>query len=182
MCGPPAILLAVAAAAVTAGGQIYGGMAQNAQAKYEAKVDERNAKLAAESGHDAQARGEQEQMRLWRQTSQRMGAQRAQYAAAGLDVNFGTPADVQDDTLKIGSEDVLTSADNTRKAVRGFDIEGSNYTARATAARMKGKAAMVGGIVSGVGTLLGAASQVGKMSAGAGGGGGGGATNFSGIY
>lgn len=162
MCVPVVAALAIAGAAVTAGGQIYGGMAANSQAKYEAAVANRNAALSAESGNDAKKRGELEQMRLWRQTSQRMGQQRAEYAASGLDVNFGTPADVVSDTAMIGGEDVQISAANTQREVRGFDIEGANYKAQATAAKMKGHAAMVSGFIAGAGSLLSGASQAAK--------------------
>lgn len=90
MCNP-AILMAAAAAA-TAAGTIYGGMAAKAQGKYQAAVAERNAQISADQAHDAHLRGQDEVKRLYRNTSQALGAQRASMAANGIDVDFGSAA------------------------------------------------------------------------------------------
>jgi hypothetical protein len=141
-------------------------MAANAQGKYEAKVDERNAKLEGEAAKDAFARRNVDQMRLWRRVSQQLGEQRAGAAAAGLDVNFGSPSDLQQDTLQIGMEDSSTLNENTIKEVKGYDINAWNYRSQGAAAKMRGKAALTGSIIGATGTLLSAASQMGKSSFG----------------
>ncbi len=160
MCDPITLtVLTIAATAVTAYGQVSAGNAANAQAKYEAKVADRNSKLSSEAGVDARKRGEREQLNRWRRASQQMGEQRAGFAAAGLDVNFGTPALVVEDTAMIANEDVLTITDNTKKESKGFDIEGANFRDSAKASRMRGKAAKQAGYIGAAGTLLAGASQ-----------------------
>lgn len=166
MCDPVTLtVLTVGATVLTAGAQVYSGMAANAQGKYEAKIAGQNAALARESVKDAQSRQAIEQQRHWRKVAAAMGMQRAQAAAAGLDVDFGSPGDLQEDTLMIGYEDASTINENYGKEIKGYDIEAANYTMQGRAAKARGKAAEIGGFLSAGGTILGGASQVGKMNA-----------------
>lgn len=165
MCDPVSLtVLAVAATAVTAGGQIYAANAEAASQQYAAKVNDRNAKLAESAREDANRRGEQEQLRNWRKVSQRMGKQRAEFGALGLDLSFGTPADIQEDELMLGMEDASIIAENTQKEVKGFDIEAANYRDNAAMNRYNAKAAKTAGLISATGTLLAGASQVAKIN------------------
>jgi len=169
MCDPVTLtVLTVAATVVTAGSQIYAGAAANAQAKYEGKIADRNAKYEREAGADAMNRRNIEQMRHWRRVSQMMGNQRAQMAGQGLDIEFGSPAEIIDDTLTIGKEDSQTINENFAKEIKGYDINAANYTMQGRAARARGKAAVVGSLMSATGTILGGASQIGRMNFSAG--------------
>lgn len=150
----------------TAGGQLYAGAAQRAQGRYEQQVNNQNAQLEREAAADAMRRGEVEQRQRYRQLAQQLGAQRANAAASGLDLGFGSTANLFEDTAMIGNEDVATIAENTRREAMGHDINAANYTMEGRAARSKGNAAFVSSMFSATGTLLGTASQVGKMKAG----------------
>lgn len=161
MCDPVTITaLTVASTLVTAGSQIYAADAQAEGAKYEAAVADRNAKLVQNNIDDAKERGKREQLRNWRRVGQDVGAQRAMFAASGLDVNFGTPADVVEDTMAIGYEDAYTIEQNTQKEVRGFDIERANYEDQAAGARHRAKGAKTAGYISAGGSILGGATQI----------------------
>jgi hypothetical protein len=164
MCDPVSIGLA-AATIVTAGAQIYGGMAANAQGKYEHAVAQQNIKHERAAAEDAKGRERVEQMRHWRRVSQMLGEQRATGAAHGLDVNFGSVAELQEDTLQIGMEDSAIIAENTRKEIKGYDINAANYAMKGRAARMRGKQALTGSFLSGAATILGGASQIGQYRA-----------------
>lgn len=163
MCNPA--VLALGAAVVSAAGTAYGGLAANAQGKYEAKVAEQNAKLTAEQGRDAIERGRIEQQRLDREYSQTAGAQRAAMAANGVDLGFGSAAGVQQDTAMMRGEDRAALDRNIHNEVRGLDINAANYRSQAQASRMKGKNQMIGSFISAGGTLLSGASQFGKARA-----------------
>lgn len=185
MCDPvtAAIVLTVAASATTAYGQIQQGNYANAMGKYEAQIAERNAKIGEQGRADAQRRGEREQLNHWRRVAQMAGQQRAQFAAGNLDVNFGTPADVVEDTMLIGMEDSQIIADNTRKEVQGYDIDIANQRDAGAAARSRGKAAKSASRIAAVGTILGGAAQAANFAArpssgGGGGGGGGGDSGY----
>lgn len=127
-----------------------------------------------------------DQMRQWRKVSQQLGEQRASAAAAGLDVNFGSPSELQRDTLSIGEEDSFTINQNYIKEFKGYDINASNYRLHGIAARRAGNAAFTGSLLQGAGTILSAASQVGKINMGSPSGGTGGydyaALDASGLY
>jgi hypothetical protein len=166
MCDPGTITaLAIASTVITAGAQVYSGMAANAQGKYEQQVMNQNARLERESVSDAQARQAIEQQRHWRRVAAAMGTQRAQAGALGLDVNFGSIGDLQEDTLMIGYEDASTINENFAKEIKGYDINASNYVMQGRAARSRGRQAMIGGFLSGAGTRLGGASQIGRLNA-----------------
>lgn len=167
MCDPVTLtVLTVAATVVTAGGQIYASQAQAAQAEYAAKVATENRKHELAARDDARKRGEMEQMRHWRRVSQLQGEQRAQMGAAGLDLGFGSPLDIQDETLAMGFEDSTIINQNTDREVLGYEIRAANFKNEARAQRATAKAARTAGYIGAAGTLLGGASQIGKMSAG----------------
>lgn len=182
MCDPVTLTaLTVAATVVTAGSQIYSGMAQNSQAKYEAAVAMENRKHEEAAIQDTWQRRNIDQLRHWRRVSQQLGEARAGAAASGLDVNFGSVADTQQDISMIGMEDSSTINQNAIKEAQGYDINAANYTMQARAAKARGKAALVGSIIGATGTLLSGASQVGKGLASPGGGSSGTSSSFGPI-
>lgn len=159
MCDPVSIGLAVAATAVTAGGQIYQGQAVNNQSKYEQAVANQNAKLEERSRDDAIARGETAQLQHYRRLSQALGESRVRNSAAGLDVSFGSAANLESDIALMGYEDSAALSENTRREAMGYDLNAINYRTAGDAARMRGKAAKTAGYIGAAGTILSAASQ-----------------------
>jgi hypothetical protein len=160
MCDPVSLTVAaVAATVITAGSQIYAGAAANAQGKYQAKIANQNAALERENVKDAQGRQAIEQQRHWRKVAAAMGMQRAQAGALGLDTDFGSVGDLQNDTLMIGYEDATTINENYAKEIKGYDINAANYVMEGRAAKARGKAALVSGFMQGASTILGRAAQ-----------------------
>jgi len=157
--------LTIASAAISAGGQIYSGLAANAQGKYESRVAQQNRNLEITNRNDAMARGEIEQMKHWRRVSQAVGDQRARQAASGLDPNFGSAADLVGDAMMIGYEDSATIGENTIREARGYEINAANYLMEGRAAKSRGKSALISSGISAFSTILGAASQTSKINA-----------------
>lgn len=104
-------------------------------------------------------------MRHWRQVAQAYGTQRAQQAASGLDVSFGSPADLLGDVYQIGAEDASIISQNTVREMRGYEVNAANYVTQGRAARSRGKAALIGSGIQAFSTILGAASQTSRMGA-----------------
>lgn len=150
---------------ISAGGQVYSGLSANAQSKYEQRVAQQNRDIELRARDDAAQRGEIEQMRHWRQVAQQYGDQRARQAASGLDVSFGSPADLLGDVQQIGAEDASIISQNTVREMRGYEVNAANYVMQGRAARAKGKAALIGSVISGASTILAAASQTSRMGA-----------------
>lgn len=159
MCLPLAAV-AAAGAVLSAGASVYGGMAARTQGQYEQAVAQENRKAEIAAGDDARNRGAIEEQRRYRALAQQLGTQRAAQAASGLDVGFGSPADLLGDTRMIGYEDINTIRQNTKREVEGFDVRAANYTTQGNAARARGNAAFTGSLLSAGGSLLGSAKQI----------------------
>lgn len=169
MCDPVSIT-AIAATALTAGSQVYGGIAAQQAGRYEQQVSYANAAREEARVADATERGNLEQMRRYRLAAQQSGEQRNSAGLYGLDLGIGTTFDQINDTGKIASEDVGIIGRNTDREIYGYDINALNYRSQGNAARSAGNAALVGSLLSAGGTILGGASQVSKQRAGMGGG------------
>lgn len=163
MCDP--ISLTIAATAIAVGGQVYGGMAANANSKYERNVAEQNRSIELKARDDARARGEVEQMRHWRKVAQLYGNQRASQAGSGVDVTFGSAADLLTDVQLIGYEDSATLAENTTREMQGYEVNAANYRSQGRAARSRGRQALIGSGIEAFSTILGGATQVSKIKA-----------------
>lgn len=166
MCGPAA--LPIAAAVVAVAGTAMSGIQQAQAQRYQARVADMNASLARDQGKDAMERGLLADRDTQRDTAQLLGAQRASMAANGLDLGFGSAAQVLSDTRMIGREDVDRTRRNTFAEVQGFDINALNYDAEARAQRQAARATMINTAFDSVGTALSKASQI--QQAGGGGG------------
>lgn len=164
MCGPMALPLLAGLA--TAGGQLYGGLAANAQGKYEARVAQENRRHELAAAADARERGTIDQMRHYRKLAYNMGEMRSKQAASGLDLTFGSVADLETDTALLGYEDSGIIAENTRREVQGYEINAANYTMQARGARSRGKSALIGSGFQAASTILSSASSVNKASKG----------------
>lgn len=77
--------------------------------------------------NDALERGEEEVRRYNMQFAQFIGAQRTSLGAQGIDLDFGTAKDVQDDAAKWALEDVATIRLNAQREARGYKSQYGNY-------------------------------------------------------
>lgn len=163
MCEPATLTLI--AAGVSAAGTMVGGLMKASQQRYQAAVADQNAKLAAGQANDALLRGQMEEKKSYQRTAQLLGQQRAALAANGVEADYGSAFDVQGDTLSLGRDEASTIRKNTEREMQGYDIESLNYHSQAKADRAAATGTIVSSVFSSAGTLLGAASQVGKINA-----------------
>lgn len=156
MCGPAALpIIAAGMAAASAG---VGALAANAQARFQAKLADRNADIEREAGQQELENTRQAALDHYRKIGQLKGQQRAMAAASGVGADFGTAAGVVDDTTMLGREDVNRIYQQGYQNLRGHDIAASNFEGQASASRQAGTAALLDG-----------ASQYSKMKTGGGG-------------
>lgn len=160
MCPP---VIAAAAAVVSAAGSIYSGMAANAAGKYQQRVAEQNAKIAAEAAKDSIERGKLENQALGRKVAQTKGQQAAAAAANGVDLGYGTADVFRQDTEMLAREDQAALFKNIDERTRGFDIQGANYRAEGKANWFQGKQAKISSFFQAGSTLLSGAQQVIKL-------------------
>lgn len=155
--------LNIASAASSAIGQYRQANAVTAQGEAAASVALENAAMARAQGTDATTRGAYTESLVRQGTRQLVGQQRTALAAQGVDVGSGTALDVQSSTAYLGELDALMARNNAAREAWGFEVEASNYTTQANAARSQA-AGMAGGLKAGAfNTLLtGAIDSYGK--------------------
>ena len=105
------------------------------QAKVAGEVAARNAKIADLQAEDALRRGENEAAELRRRVAATKSAQRVSLAAKGLDLTYGTAADLQDQTDFFGEYDVATVRTNARKEAWARRSQGATFQAEALSSR-----------------------------------------------
>lgn len=162
MCG-----IAEAGLALSAFSTVQKMQADSDQANYTAGVARNNAQIARNNATaaeyaatDAQRRGDLEAQRVARQTSQMIGSQRASYAAKGVDISDGTPADIIDQANFFGNVDSATARYNGKMDAYGkrvnaqnFNSQASGYDSAASAADYNGRQAATGDLLSGAGSV-----------------------------
>jgi hypothetical protein len=162
MCDP--VTISLAAAAVSMVGTGFTALQASQQSKYQAKVADRNADLANEAAQQEQSNTRQEALAFYRKQAALKGQQRAAMSANGIDVNFGSAADVQADTEMLGREDARRLYDQGAQRSRGFEIEASNFGGEANAQRSAATGALIGGAFDMAGTALSTAKQFGPVN------------------
>ena len=153
MCEPTTI--AAISLAATLGGGLMQANAANQQGKYAQQTALNNAKMAEYAALDTQRRGEQEAADIQRRGASLKSSQRVSLASKGLDLSYGTAADLQDQTDFFTQSDVATARTNTNKEVWSARAQGQNYVNEGNAARANGKAAAVGSLLSTAGAVAG---------------------------
>lgn len=163
MCDP--LTLTVAATAVSAIGTGASSIAAAQQARYQAEVADRNARIENDAARDSLERGRIEDKKLQERTAQLMGEQNAALAANGIDIAFGSAANVRGDAAVIGQQDAATLRENSMRETRGFEINAANYRASAQASRQAASGALINGAFQIGSTILGGAMQYDKLNA-----------------
>ncbi len=157
--------LPVIAAGVAAAGSLVQGVQGMMAANYEADVAKRNAAMEVERARDSIDRGRGEARDFYRNLGQLKGQQEAATAANGVDLGYGTPLVIQQDTVAGGQEDAGNLYRNINERTRGFEINASNYVAESRAARQRGRAAMVNSVFQAGSSLMGGFQQQSAMKA-----------------
>lgn len=162
MCDPGTMtVLALASAAVGGVGQYQSMKGQQAALTYQSQLDEVNAINADRAARDALERGELDAVKHGREVAKLRGQQTVGWAAAGLDLGFGTPLEVAGDTDLLAAEDTRTIYENANREAEGFRINAANYRASAAGARAQRANVGTEGILSMASTAVNTATQIG---------------------
>lgn len=117
------------------------------RADFQKQQYEQNAAFAELQAEDAIRRGDKEAAAAIRRGEQVVGEQRAGYAASGIDVNFGSARDIQEQTMQISESDARTIKNNAWREAWGFKTQ-------AESARTSGRFARAGGYAEARNTML----------------------------
>lgn len=153
-----AIASSVVGTGLSVMGQQQAAAAQRQQADYAAAVAQNNKTLAERAATDALQRGEIEEAKKRQQTEALKGRQRAVFAANGLTLDDGTPADVLTDTAGFGELDALTVRASAEREALGFRTQGMNFQNEANLNQLRSDntgsgLAAAGTVIGGIGTV-----------------------------
>lgn len=152
-------------AVVSAVGAHQQGEAAADAARYQAQVANNNAMIAEQNAQRASRVGAEKAAREGMKSRAMVGAAITGSAAAGLDVNSGSPADVIQTNRVIGRLDQEQEVTNAAVTSYGYRAQGTNFTAEAGLDEAKAQQASIAGDVGAFGSLLGnAGSLAGKYA------------------
>jgi hypothetical protein len=143
-------MIAIASAA---GGTALSMKAAMDQGEMSQKIANNNALMAEYAAKDAQFRGEEEAAAIQRKAASLKSSQRVSMAAKGLDLGYGTAADLQDQTDFFAQSDAATARTNAGREAWRYTSQGQDF-------RNQGAAAAYNGSMSAAGSLLAGASSV----------------------
>lgn len=161
MCAPLVPALLVAGTALSAGSAVMGGYQQAQQARFQAAQANQNAQLAKAQAAQVQDQGAQDALTQARRVAAIKSDQIATYAASGVDVGFGSPADVIVGTSVIGEQDIARQRQTTQDRAQSLLIQSANYSDTAAADKVAVGNAITSGWLKGGGDILSGAAQIG---------------------
>lgn len=137
----------------TVGGAVMSAGAMVQQGKVAEATARNNATMAEYAAQDARRRGEEEAAAIQRKGASLKSAQRVSLASRGLDLQYGTASDLQDQVDFFTQSDVATTRTNAAR-------EAWNYRAQGQQRLAQGRADSLNSLYGAAGSLLGGAGQV----------------------
>lgn len=149
----PAASAMIASTAVSVGTAIYSGYQANQQAKYQAEIDENNAKMAQYQADNAKRLGEVEKDDIRLRLAQLQGEGEVGYAAGNVQLGSGSPLSWEMDIAEQAAQDLELSEYNTQVKAQDFLNQSSNYSAQADLTRSAGRNAFTTTALQAAGTV-----------------------------
>lgn len=114
-----------------------------------------NQQLAEYQAKDALARGDEAAAQAGKKISQVKGAQKAALAGQGIDINFGSAADIQADTELLGALDLLHIKNNAAREAFGYKMSAISAGAQGQFSSMANMNAANNTLLTGLGDIAG---------------------------
>lgn len=155
-----AVPVMIASAVVAAYGAYEEGQAQKGMYQYQAGVARNNSIIASYNAQNATQVGSVLENTKRQQTAQTMATYRAKAGGAGVDLQSGSPLNVQGDIAGLGELDALTIRHNAAREAWGYNVAGQSYAAQAGADETASRNAETMGELGAFASILGGASTV----------------------
>lgn len=146
--------------ATSAIGAAQAGAAAQSMYNYQAAIGMMNAENARRNADYERARGEVEAQQAGLETKAKVGQIRAAFGAGNLDVNSGTPTDVQESESMLGQFREATIRNDAARKGYNFEIDAANYTNQANLLRVSGEQSKIASDFKVAGSVLGTAESV----------------------
>lgn len=154
------------ATALGMAGDVLNGIGSAEMALYQRQVYSNNARSLRQASKDAGTAGDYAVFQRQLETTRTVGAQRAAYAANGVDLSSGTPGQVQDATEIIGAMDAATIRFNAMRDAYNYGVQADNAQGMSRMYGMAARNAVVGAGLQTYNTYLGGAASVADKWAG----------------
>lgn len=118
MCDPVSVMATVAVVST-----VYSMQQQREQQKYQAGVDNYNARVAENDAQKVRSIGVEEENIKRQQTAQLMSKQQAQLGAANVDLSSGSALQLQQDTATLGEADALRIRSNFENKAQSLETQ-----------------------------------------------------------
>lgn len=145
---------------ISAVGSIAQGAAGAAQANYQAKIAENNAIIARQNAQYASVKGSREEEAFRIKATNLRSTQKASFATSGVDVNVGSPLQVQIGSKILEQLDAATIRNNAFREMADYEQQAMNFKAEAGARKMEASAAMMSGLIGGASGLVSAVGSI----------------------
>jgi hypothetical protein len=139
--------------AATVGGTVMSATSAYQQGQAAKQTAKNNAQMAEYAAQDAQRRGEEEALAVQRKGSALKSSQRVSLAARGLDLGYGTAADLQDQTDFFTASDVATTRTNAGREAWNLRARGQGMLAQGRADALNAQNQAVGSLLGGAGAV-----------------------------
>lgn len=145
------------------GGALDSGLSASQAASYQSQVAKNNAIVAHQNAvytaESANVKAEQQGLKARAQT----GQIRTAIGANNLDVNTGSPADVQTSQRELGFLDTSTATSNEALKTYGYNVQQENFQEEAQLESMESENDIAGGVEGAANSLLGQANNLPNM-------------------
>jgi len=127
---------------------------------YQAGVARINSQIDLQNAEYARNQGEVQAQQYGQKAAQQFGAIRTTQAASGIDVNSGTPAQVQASQRQITTTDLGTIRANAAKTAYDYDVKSTMDLNQSTLDIMAGDNAIQAGKIKAQASILGSVASV----------------------
>ena len=156
----PSVSLPSIAAVASAGGALFGGIAQGANASYQAHVAAMNAQIANQNSERAIQAGQAKVYAVGQKNAAEAGQTKAALAANGVDVNTGSALDVQTGQREAGQLDAQTAMNNAELEAYGYKTQAAGFQAQQGLDNAQAIEAPIGGTLNAAGSLLSSSTSI----------------------
>lgn len=155
-----AIAVGTVATVAGAGSTAYGAYSDMQQAKFQSQVAKNNAKTSELNRQSELMDGAAQESMARTETGRRIAGALAAQGANGLDVNFGSPAELRGALQNEGDLDAMTIRYNATKRALGFSTQASGFLVESQGYKQAAKSAGIGGAFEVGSTFISGASSL----------------------
>ena len=160
------LALGAIGAVTSAAGAIGQGESAAAEARYQSQVAAKNQIIANQHAKYALQAGETQAADVGMQERARAGEVTTGLAASGLDINSGSPANVRKSQAELGDLAQLRTMGNAQMTAYGYRTQAGSFGAQSQLESAEAPRDILGGTLTGLGTLAAAGSNLGFKWAG----------------